>query len=192
MKTRNSFIGLDLSKIKYDPFTGEFTRWNIHLKKVNKINPKPTLKGYLRSRIDGQLVMLHALAYFMMTGEDPIEIDHINRIKSDNRWLNLRNCTRNTNCSNRSISTGGASFKSGGKRIKRWSSVIKAFGKTNLIGLFLTSEEARKAYSIALKFVESKDEDGLKEFLKITKKQNKELSRKHYSISNKLSWEKRG
>ena len=33
----------------------------------------------------------HRLAYFMMTGDWPAEdIDHINRVKHDNRWANLR------------------------------------------------------------------------------------------------------
>ncbi len=37
-----------------------------------------------------------------MTGEWPVyEVDHINRKRHDNRWLNLRDIEHDANCANR-------------------------------------------------------------------------------------------
>lgn len=42
------------------------------------------------------------LAWLYMTGEWPkYEMDHINHVKDDNRWVNLRDVTPAENCANR-------------------------------------------------------------------------------------------
>jgi hypothetical protein len=42
-----------------------------------------------------------------MTGDWPVEdIDHINRLASDNRWENLRQVTRSVNLHNKQIDSG--------------------------------------------------------------------------------------
>lgn len=54
--------------------------------------------GYIR--IGKHQIYAHRIAYYKMTGEWPNEIDHINKIRSDNRWVNLRNCSHTENTRN--------------------------------------------------------------------------------------------
>ena len=59
-------------------------------KKVGRLHPD----GYLDVFLKGENIKLHRIAWKLMTGEDPIElIDHINGIKTDNTWTNLRAAT---------------------------------------------------------------------------------------------------
>ena len=159
---RKSLKGIDVTDITYIPETGEFSRKHRQTGKIQTIKPTPTKKGYLRAKIDGRNVMLHALAYYMMTGEDPIEIDHINRDPSDNRWCNLRNCTRNTNMFNSSRSTGGVVFRKDGKRIRRYKASIKAFGRYVHLGVYDNDQDATRAYIKAIECVEEQNEEKLK------------------------------
>ena len=77
--------------LKYNPETGDFT-WNftrqrsIKGSKAGHINQK----GYVAIGINGKVYRAHRLAWLYMTGEwPPQQIDHDNRIKSDNRWFNI-------------------------------------------------------------------------------------------------------
>ena len=83
----------------YDPDTGEFC-W--------KINPKGPVSagdiagrihhtGYRVVKLKGEMWAAHRLIFKYMAGEEPEEIDHINRIKDDNRWCNLRAADRSLN-----------------------------------------------------------------------------------------------
>ena len=65
-------------------------------------------EGHLRGeiRIDGDRVRMyaHRVIFKLMTGHDPTdEIDHINGIRSDNRWANLREATNFDNARNRRV-----------------------------------------------------------------------------------------
>ena len=59
--------------------------------------------GYLVTVIDGKGVRLHRLAWFICHGVVPDEIDHINRVKADNRISNLRNVTHSENMQNMGV-----------------------------------------------------------------------------------------
>ena len=89
--------------LSYDPLTGVFTR----LQQVsNKINHERAgwldkTSGYRRIGIDGKNHAEHRLVFLYMVGEMPEEVDHDNRIKDDNRWLNLLPSNRIHNNSNR-------------------------------------------------------------------------------------------
>lgn len=88
----------------YDPETGLFV-WLKSLSNRAKIGtPAGTLRsnGYLKTNIDGQLYYNHRLAWLYMTGEWPAyNIDHINGIKDNNEWKNLREATHSQNNKNR-------------------------------------------------------------------------------------------
>ena len=84
--------------VSYDPETGVFVRH------VYPVNTKHRMGmqiggadsyGYLRAKINRRIYKLHHLAWLYVYGEWPSsEIDHINRIKTDNRISNLRLATR--------------------------------------------------------------------------------------------------
>ena len=86
--------------------------------------------GYRRIGIDGRYHQASRLAWLFMTGEHPLfEIDHINRIKSDDRFNNLRNTTRSENLKNQSIRSNNTSGVTGVRQIKKtgsWAAYIKS------------------------------------------------------------------
>lgn len=138
-----------------DPEAGTFTR------RVSRGNTKRGSvaghigdDGYLMIRIDGKLYRAHRLVFLTMTGEfPPTDVDHINGIRTDNRWSNLRLATRSQNLRNKSIqsnNTSGALGVSWDKRRKKWEYRIKAEGVQH-IGVFAEFEDAvaaRKAAEI--------------------------------------------
>jgi hypothetical protein len=105
--------------------------------------------GYHCMSIDGKEYLTHRIAFLIMAGEMPNEIDHVNNIKSDNRWENLRAVNRTQNNWNRYVRKDS---KSGIKGVvfhpgtQKWRAQITLDGKTKHIGLFLTKEEAGEAF----------------------------------------------
>lgn len=62
-------------------------------------------KGYIYIKIGQRKYAAHRLAFMYMEGTWPEhEVDHINRVKDDNRWENLRRVTNLENASNRDYS----------------------------------------------------------------------------------------
>ncbi len=96
-----------------------------------------------------------------MTGEDipkGFSIDHINRIKGDNRWCNLRLASAVMQVRNRMLPNvnkfrGVAFIEKGNLYIAR----IRIGGKSTYLGSFKTAEEASAAYEAAYKVVAPSD-----------------------------------
>lgn len=81
-----------IQKLNYNPDTGEFTRPN------GKIAGSLHKEGYHNIMIEGKKYLSHRLAWFYMTRTWPVNcIDHVNRNRTDNRWVNLREATRSQN-----------------------------------------------------------------------------------------------
>jgi len=142
----------DLHKIiNYCPNTGKFTR-NPKCKKVAR---KLTAKGYLRFRVNGKMYMAHRLAWLYMTGEFPVlQIDHINRLRSDNRWCNLREATNSENQFNSFIrldNTSGCKGVSFDYNTGKWRAYMQNNKKWSHIGLFKSKDEAIIAVQEAMK-----------------------------------------
>jgi len=102
-------------------------------------------KGYARTqttRING--VQNHILLHRIIAKAKEKEIvDHINRIKTDNRRENLRVVNPLTNCLNRNAKLNGASkFKGVAKQKNKWQVYIN--GK--YFGIFNTEMEAALVY----------------------------------------------
>ena len=98
---------LSLIKLKrilnYDPDTGLFTYLvdrNYNAMKGMVAGHVHKKYGYVRIVIDGYTYDAHVLAWYYMTGEWPNVIDHDNRIRHDNRWVNLKNGTQSDNMKN--------------------------------------------------------------------------------------------
>jgi len=88
--------------IIYNPITGIMT-WKISRGKciIGMEVGRLQWQGYRQVFIDGKSYYVHRLIFFYMTGDWPSEdVDHINQIKNDNRWCNLREATRSENKAN--------------------------------------------------------------------------------------------
>lgn len=90
--------------LSYDPETGVFT-WIVNRGRVKigtKCGCRTKRQGYLVTRINGKHYLMHRLAFLYMEGAFPQDqVDHVNRIKDDNRWGNLRHSATSENCQNK-------------------------------------------------------------------------------------------
>jgi hypothetical protein len=96
----------------------------------------------------------HRVAWFLMTGRWPKQVDHKNRVRDDNRWENLREATPRQNSSNRVHPSAsglprGVYYRRDGKRKKRYSAKIRVAGVAYHYGPFFTPKEASDAYELA-------------------------------------------
>ena len=141
--------------LSYDPETGVFVRIKTTSKKIKIGAVAGTLhpSGYRYIKINRKQFREHRLAWLYITGEfPPNEIDHINRIKNDNRFVNLRAATHSENAHNQGINCVNTSGYKGvyyHKRDKQWRAKIKLNNVSTYLGSFLTPEEASGAYLAA-------------------------------------------
>jgi len=141
--------------LAYDPETGIFTR-KVSTNSRVKIGDVATHMGpfgYLYIQVDGGRYFAHRVAWFYQTGSWPAEmIDHINGVKSDNRFANLREATRSQNMQNRrTYKSNACGLKGVGWNIRRnrWQAKISVNGTRMFLGYFDTPEEAHAAYVAA-------------------------------------------
>ena len=139
----------------YDPNTGLFTRLvnRCSRTKVGEIAGTLSAQGYLRIKIDRRDYNCHRLAWLYMTNEWPKDqIDHINGIRADNRFCNLRDATTAENSRNGLLSKNNKSGFKGvcfDKDIQKWRAAIWLERKPKYLGVFATPEEAAEAYDRA-------------------------------------------
>ncbi len=104
-----------------------------------------------------KLYKVHRLIWLWMTGDWPEkDIDHINGVRDDNRWINLRLADDKRNQQNAKMpktNTSGIKGVSWHKRDKKWLVNIKIGGKGYCFGAFdsiefaeLVAHEAREKY----------------------------------------------
>lgn len=111
-------------------------------------------RGYIFIGVDGKHYRAHRLAFFYMTGQWPKEqVDHINGVRTDNRWGNLREATASQNQANRSHTRLNKSgFKGVAEHTEnkgRWVAYICHHRKTINLGSFESPKEAHLAYKEA-------------------------------------------
>ena len=87
------------NELNYDPSTGAFT-WKTPKRGRRQKLGSICTKGYLQISVDGKKYMAHRLAWYLTYNRWPTEIDHINRVKLDNRISNLREVSHKENCLN--------------------------------------------------------------------------------------------
>jgi hypothetical protein len=136
----------------YDPKTGNFI-WRVSRgsrARIGAVTGKASTNGRLQLFVDGQLHQLHRAAWVYMTGSQPEgQIDHINGIRDDNRFSNLRDVTPSENCQNKR--TARADSSSGligvSPRVDgTWRARIVINGKRISLGSFITAAAAHTAY----------------------------------------------
>ncbi|ABK00189.1 HNH endonuclease [Xanthomonas phage Xop411] len=145
----------DVDKLlAYDTETGVLT-WKVSRSnvKAGSVAGRPNSNGHLQVMVHSKHYLVHRLAWLLHTGSWPIQqLDHINRVRDDNRIENLRECSNAENSQNRgkqSNNTSGVTGVSWYKRSGKWQALIKLNGKHIHLGYFDTIEEAATARSAA-------------------------------------------
>lgn len=135
--------------LQYDPETGIFT-WISPRKGVTVGSVAGKIeKGYVSIKIDQSYYRAHRLAWLYVYGSFPEqELDHINRIRSDNRIVNLREASRSLNCANKA-STTSTGLKGVTRKNGAFQAQIKRGGVNQYLGCFPSAEEAHAAYLTA-------------------------------------------
>lgn len=142
--------------MEYNPDTGVFTWLEKIADKVvvgSEAGSKKTDSGYRIIRLFGARYRAHRLAFLYMTGRMPEQVDHMNHVRDDNRWVNLRECDYASNGKNHPKTvrnaTGvvGVSQRPDGKFVAR----IYVNKKHLFLGAFNTLDEAAEARSDANK-----------------------------------------
>lgn len=137
----------------YDPATGNLVR------RVNKANQcagsiagSVNARGHINVQVDGRLWAAHQIVFIFHHGYLPVEIDHRNRDKTDNRIENLRPATSSQNKGNIQPlrnNTSGYRGVSKNSRSGKWHAQIKIHGKQTYLGRFDTPGAAALRYNEA-------------------------------------------
>lgn len=179
---RPGWLGYDhaavCSTVDYDPRTGLFT-WKERGPELygtsRRTNPvaqtaawnlqyagKPAFTtlndaGYFSGRLFNRTVVAHRLAWFVTHGEWPSMIDHINRVRTDNRIDNLRIANYFSNARNRGFDLSSKLNPVGIKQTKcgSWHAYIAIAGKFIQLGAFDTEDEALAARNAAVRVIKS-------------------------------------
>lgn len=137
--------------VHYDQDSGVFTRLKRTSNSTNigDIVGNVNAGGYIEMRVGGKRSYGHRLAFLWMTGEMPKIVDHINGVRTDNRWVNLRAADDTLNAENkrnRPIGSNPLLGVSWHKGARKWTCAIKVRGEYVYLGLFVDPEEAHRAY----------------------------------------------
>ena len=132
----------------YDQDTGIFTRKvsTSSNARAGDVVGAPMSAGYLTTTINYKHHLLHRLAWLYVYGAWPTtHLDHINRIRTDNRICNLREATHTQNARNMSKASNNTSGHPGvhwrSDRAKWWA-LIESDGQKHYLGCYNTIEEA--------------------------------------------------
>ncbi len=138
--------------LEYDQNTGIFL-WK---EKISKKVIVGEIAGYLESRgyweicIFGRKYKAHRIAWLYVYGNFPTnQIDHINRVRTDNSIFNLREATNLENSLNHDANKNNKSGFRGvhwNSNTQKWRAQARLNGKRIELGLHKTAELAAEAY----------------------------------------------
>ena len=126
-------------KWDYDPDTGMMR---------NRVSNLPARqackKGYLKMQVNQRHFFVHRVAFLIMEGRWPEQIDHINRVRDDNRWVNLRESNQIGNAQNHGLRTTNTSGEQGVTFTDRnkWTAEMTRHGLRHRVKNIQTKEEA--------------------------------------------------
>ncbi len=133
--------------LDYNPDNGLFT-WKVGNNRRVKIGDiaGTNSNGYITIAINNKQYKAHRLAWLYMEGYLPEnKVDHINRVKDDNRWVNLRIVSDQCSVRNRGEFKNNKSGVTGvcwGKNANKWYSQIKVNYKLIYLGYFENINDA--------------------------------------------------
>ena len=134
------------SILNYDPETGIFTWINPkNGRPKNKVAGCKNNQGYIFITHNGKKYQAHRLAFLYMEGYLPENfVDHINRIKDDNRWCNLREVSSQCNMQNKRHAHTNKSGVTGVQKSGKygWAAFIKLPEKLMYLGYSKYLDEA--------------------------------------------------
>ncbi len=160
IEAKNDYLIPKLAElVTYDPERGEF-RWKQRMSArvyagdiAGTVSKSP---GYRQLKIDGKKVRAARLAVYMMARELPAEVvDHINGIKTDDRYANLRCVTQQQNLVRKAPRTDNTNGFPGVQRCKfkrkpdAWRASIKRNGVKQSLGIYSSPLLAWLAYVAA-------------------------------------------
>lgn len=143
--------------LNYDPSTGAFT-WRVKISDkvvIGRIAGVVATNGHRYITAYKKHMLASRLAWLYVTGKWPQhQIDHRNRIASDDRWENLREATQAQNQWNKEKAKPNRLGIKGVRQDKRWPgasyySQIIVNGQTHWLGTYKTKAEAAAAYRAA-------------------------------------------
>lgn len=133
--------------LHYNPNTGIFTwlarpPWRTSTSQAGTVGRC----GGIRIMVNYKLYGAHRLAWLYITGDWPKDqIDHINHIRTDNRFINLREATGSQNQRNRSLGKNNTSGVFGvhwRKDLQKWQARIQKNNKQISLGAFVNKSDA--------------------------------------------------
>lgn len=110
--------------------------------------------GYIGVYLYGRALLAHRIIFSLVTNREPMIVDHINGIRTDNSWINLREVDASGNARNRRIGRNNTSGHFGvtkSRHSNKWQAQIRAGEKFVYLGRFESLEDAAKASSEARK-----------------------------------------
>lgn len=104
--------------------------------------------GYVATNLSRKTIFMHNL--LLAKRPDHLYVDHINRIRNDNRRINLRFATKSQNAINSSVNAVNTSGYKGVSYMPskgKFRARIKFMGKEYHLGLFTCPKRAAEAYN---------------------------------------------
>jgi hypothetical protein len=106
--------------------------------------------GYYCTKYKGKQIFLHRL----IAGVDGLEVDHINRIKTDNRRSNLRAVSKHVNHVNRGLQANNTTGAKGVFFYKKLNKYCAAIARPRIyLGVYADIKDAAYVYNTIAKFI---------------------------------------
>lgn len=137
-----------LEVLEYRPLTGDITyRVDTQRKVVGELATMQHIEGYLIVEIGKKQYLAHRLAWFMVHGAWPIQIDHEDHNRTNNKLTNLRDVSSRENQLNTSISNNNTSGVTGVRLLPsgRYAAFITVNRKQLSLGTYDTIGGAAQA-----------------------------------------------
>lgn len=153
----NQLVYLFQNFFEYDESSPTCIRWKnraAYCVRVGSPAGYPHWSGYMYVRLRGKMHAIHRIAFALCNGYLPMEIDHIDLDRANNKISNLRAASTSQNECNKGLQKNNKSGVKGvnwDKGSRMWKARITIAGKTKYVGRFHNLKEAELAVTAARK-----------------------------------------